>query len=296
MRRELTAVAFVCILVAAGCATPQPADLEYATSARSDVVALLDGWTEAIRNKDVAAAMALADPKMGFAARARLEHKLTQVIWLARYAGYRIDGERAASSLSWRVLKEGKARVRALCTNRDGDHFEERYTVVRRGEDWFVASVELARRTGAERADLPEEEVEKIRREIRFVIDSLKAGRPGKVYAMLPDDEAAHYRTVERYSFARIFGGAPDQYSIYEDLQIMKEFEIAEWPDPDGELPLYFLAPTIIEARFDIPYTWAEGGIYRQDILWMRILVVRNGGTWRLHMIRLYGQGIENSL
>jgi len=282
-------------LLVSGCASPEPADLRYAQQARARIAAVLDGWAEAIRDKDVARALSFTDPKMGPGRRAKFDYLLPQLIRMARYAGYRIESREAAAAASWKALKAGRVQLRAWCTNRDGARFRERYWLARRDERWYVEDVAPTRWRKVERADLPPEEVEGIRPVVRFVIENLRAGKPGRVYALLPDDETAHYRELDPYAPERLLGGVEGRYSIYEDLQIMQEFEIKQWPDPEGELPLYFLAPTVVEVRYAIPYTWAEGGIYRTDVLKLRLVIVQDRGVWRLHKIRLYGKGIEYS-
>ena len=286
------ALACVTILAAAGCAMPEPADLEYAESARRQVGEMLGGFARAIRNDDAAAAMSFVDPQMPEARRLRLERALGQVVWMTRYTGYEPDVEQAASSVSWHALKRGQAEVRVPYRGASGEKYEDRYLVVRREDRWFVGSLpRLPKMRAGEQVDPPEEEARRIRREVKFVFDNLKEGRPGRVYAALPKEDTDS-SVLEGAALGALLGGGASVYSVYEDLQIMQGFEIRNWPDPDKELPLVRLAPTVLIARYNIPYTWAQGGIYTTDNLRFDIYLVYNRGTWRLQRIRLAAKGL----
>ncbi len=293
MLRAKTAAAFVLIvlLVAGGCASPTPAELESAGSARHRVVEMLDGFSAAIRNKDARAAMAFVDPEAVPARKALFKAALDEAVWMARYTGYRTEAEQAASSLSPRALARGRAEMKVWASNTAGERFREKHPLVCRAGEWFLADVPLRRPVRGEPLDPPPEEAEKIRRVLRPVVESLKGGRPEEVMAALPAERSAYYRRAGR----RATRAGSQQRSIYDDLRTMGEFEVLNWPDPESDLPLAFVGLAAVVVCYDIPYSWPEGGIYEADNLRMEIFFVRKRGRWELHLLRLYGKGIPGS-
>ncbi len=287
------AVALVCgaVLAVGGCATSTPADLEYAQSARRLVAETLEGFAKAMSSDNTAAAMSFVDPQMPEARKLRLERALGQISWMTRYSDYNPDIEAGVASLNWQALKRGFAEVRLYCQKGPKQRYEDRYVVVRRGERWFVGGMQMPKIRSGEPVDPPEEEARSIRQQVKFVFDNLKEGRPGRVYAAMPKEDLSS-PVLQDLALGLVTGGREPIYSVYEDLQIMQGFEIRNWPDPDRELPIIFLAPTVLVARYNIPYTWAEGGIYTTDNLRFDIYLVYDRGTWKLSRLRLACRGL----
>ncbi len=295
LKQASSTLALALAVLAAGCAGLSPADKERAEAERLRVGEALSSFTEAIRSKDAAAALALVDPLLPDEDKARLNRAITEAVWLRYYTGYRLEAEPALASLGRRALLKGRVKLKAMARNSLEDSFKDKYVLARRGESWFVASASLESPVEWEVADPPPADKEQIREQLQVILDSLRNRRGARLIAMLPPQEYAKHRLSTPSLWERLTGREPTRLSVYEDLLLTREFEFLRWPDLEAELPLAYVSPAVIVGCFDLPYTWPQGGIYATDMLRLEAFLTRKDGRWSLHKLRLYGRAIPGS-
>jgi len=291
------ALVMAAILSAAvsGCATPIPADMEYAGAARRSIASTLGRFAKAVRNKDVGAASALISPDVSFAQRARMELAIKQAVWIDLYAGYRLDTERAVARAGWRSLRDGRAELEVRATNVAGVEFRDTFVAERRDSEWVLSAISLREPVAYEKLDPPPEAAREISVVLGNIFANLKQEKIGQVLVMLPPGREVRFRTTDLTFWQRLFGAEPASYSIDEDLNTLCSFTVLAWPDPAKDLPLAYVTLDTVVACYDIPYVWYDSGIPSQDNLRMEIFLRLQQGEWRLLTFRLYGEGIPGS-
>ena len=294
--RRVLWLALILAALAGGCATPTKADLARAESAGVQLTALLEGFSAAVRNDDVPAAMALVWPDLRPAERSRLRLALQDVVWLRGYSGYRVDAERAVSRLGWRSLRKAAVQTRVEGRNEGGARLRDGYVLVEKDSQWFVADFVFHKPLQGEWLDPPQGQADGIKAVVESIFTSLKAGRPAEVYVALPkDDRSAHLRAGRRCFLQKLLGLAPASYSILQDLDSMREFQILSWPDPQKDFELIYVSPGVVAAVYEMYYMWPDGGVVEADILRMYLFFSRTEDRWRFQRIRLIGKGIPGS-
>jgi len=298
LMRTSRALVVAAILSAAvsGCATPTPADLDYAVAARRSIAATLDRFAEAIRNKDTDAASALISPTVPIEDRARMELSIKQAVWIDLYAGYRLDAEPAAAKAGWRTLRDGRVELQVRATNAAGVEFRDRFVAERSDSDWLLSAIFLQELVKYEKLDPPPAAAQEIRAVLEQVFADLKEEKIGQILLMLPQGGGLRHRVNRPTFWQSLFGAQPAYYSVDEDLNTMCSFNILAWPDPAKDLPLAYVAADTVVACYEIPYLWYEGGVANPDDLRMEIFLRLQEGKWQLFTLRLYGRGIPGSV
>jgi len=291
----LAAASIVALLAVAGCAAPTQAEIAQHAEAQKEIAGLINEFAEAVRSKDAHAAAEVFGSEMYPTQRAIAELELRQSIWLRLYTGYKPDAGEAAAKVSFRAVRKGVAELKVPATNDDQLHFVDRYTFARRGEIWDLVAVKLQEPLVGEDLDPPQDVTEKIRAVVKPVMKSIENKTPTRIMTSLPPERTAHYRVIERTFWQKLLGAYPGEYGLYEDLELVNQFEVLRWPNPDEEMPLGFIGPTYVVVAYDIPYTWPEGGIHRPDILCVELFLVCKKEEWRMHRVRLYGKGIPGT-
>ena len=283
------------LLVLAGCAAPTEAERAGYAAAQTRIAGLISDFGEAVSKKDAAAAAAVLGPQVSPTDRAVAQVSFREAVWLRTYTGYKPDAQKAAARLSWRRFRKGLAALDVAATNAEGQTLTDRYMFVRHAGNWELAGVSLQQPVTGADLDLPAAEAEKIRAVVKPVMLAIRNDTFTRIMTALPPERDAHYRTTELSFWDKLLDAEAQEYSLYYDLELVRQFEVLHWPDFDKELPLAFLGPTYVAACYDIPYTWPQGGVDRPDTLRIRVFVISKQDKWYLHRLRLYGKGIPGT-
>ena len=130
--------------LAAGCASPTPADLERADLARAEVKGLLSVFRDAVRAKDAEAAAASISPHLFPQEKARLRRMIEEAVRMKLYTGYGFDVEQAVAKLSWRRLNDGRVRLKVKAENVLGVRSKDRYELARADDQWRIVDLVVA--------------------------------------------------------------------------------------------------------------------------------------------------------
>ena len=294
--RVLCGAASLCgvLVLLAGCAAPTEAELASHAASQQEIAVLIDQFAQAVRDKDPEAASAMLGVDLNPSQRAVATVSIREATWLRLYTGYTPDSEAAAKRLSMGAARKGVAQLKVGATNADGTSFTDRFMFVRRLGKWVLANARLQQPLVGEELDLPPDVREKIRPVVKNVMQSFRQRAFTRIVTLLPAERDAYYRKPRPSFWQRLFGSYAE-YSLYDDLERVRGFEVLHWPDADKELPLGFLGPTYVVAVYDVPYTWPEGGIDRPDNLRVELFVLCKHGEWRLHRLKLYAKGLAGT-
>ena len=296
-KRTLLWLTVALVALASGCAAPTEAQRAAAQVDRERLAVLVRDAAAAIRDDNVAGFLELVSPGLRASDALRLKLAVGQATWLMRYTGYEVDAEGAAAALGWRDLQGRYVAVEAEATNAAREQFVDRYLFVRADGGWLLDDVALQRPLEGDWLDPPPDKVPAIRKIVRPLLLSLKAGNPEEVYVALPrNDPSAQFRALRRSFWARLFGRPPENRLILDDLQLMHEVFVRAWPDPDGEIPLIYVTPALIAAVYELPYgstgAGARGG---PDVIRFYVFLAGTEAGWRLKRVRLVGEVIPFS-
>lgn len=298
MRRTLT-TALLTILVLAftqGCRTLTKAEQEQAEKNRRQAVELLNSFADAVANDDVESAGDCLAPGVSPSKRSRLERRIAIATWLELYTGYELEAQKAAAWTDADEWLEREVRLWVPAANRQGVEFEDGFTLApTQGGEWGMVDFSLQEPLVGEAVDLPEEDREKVKALVGWVIEQLQGDAPERVLGRLPQTDSAQLRPVTRTWWEWLTGARPQTRWIHDDLSRMMEFHILHWPDPDQSLPVAYVGEGQVMVFYDIPYVWPQGGITRTDELRVEMFLRRGLKGWKLDLLRLYGKGIPGS-
>jgi len=230
-----------CLLLLAGCAAPTMRELATAGRGRAEAAAVLEEFAAAVRLKEPERLRPLLDPELGVLRRRQMELELARSSWLKRYAGFRLDAARALAAPDWRAWQRERLRLKVPASNSAGEGFFERFELVRRGAGWRIADFHLAAPSPGDALDPPEAVREELLRQVRAVLDGLKAGHAGEVYNLLPKGPHSRSRYMKPTFWQKLGFGERSRVSVYNDLRRLTEFSIFQWPDPSVTLPVIYL-------------------------------------------------------
>jgi len=296
-KRTLLWLTVALVLLASGCAVPTEAQLAAAQADRGRLAVLVRDAAAAIRDDNVSGFLELVSPGLPASDALSLKFTVEEATWLKRYTGYQLNAEAAAAALGWRDLQGRSVTVEAQATNADREQFVDHYLFVRGDGDWLLYDVALQRPRDGEWLDPPAEKLAAIRKIVRPLLVSLKAGHPEEVYVALPrNDPSAEFRALRRSFWDKFWGRPPERRLILEDLQLMHEVFVLAWPDPDGEIPLIYVTPALIAAVYELPYASTGADARRgPDVIRFYVFLSGTEAEWRLQRVRLVGKVIPFS-
>jgi len=229
----IAVIAWVFVL-AGGCATLTPTELQQVERARQEAAEVLDSFARAVADDDVEAAMALVAPGV--------KNMVSKAMWLESYTGYELDAEGAVSRKGPRAWLERQVALTVPGTNAKGMELRDRFVLVRTPTGWALNDFSLREPIPGEEVDLPESDREQVRQKVKLFFNRLKEGRATEIFVSLPNEMGAQYRTGTRSMWQKIFGGGGEVYCILDDLKRVLEFDVQNWPDPDRYLPTAYVS------------------------------------------------------
>ncbi len=279
-----------------GCASPTVQNLQVAEQGREEARRLLSDFGEAVRLDSPDRVERLLTPTLSPGKAWEILNSTEEVIWLRRYTGYKVDVEAVLPGVGWRKWDSGVFWVNVPCTNSGGQRFKDRFRLARVDGQWSICDLELTEPRSGDVLDAPEEVQKQLWPKMQFILDNLKKeGRITEIYYALPDENSARKRPPKQSWWRRLLGLGPGPQDIYTDMQMLKDFDFANWPQAEEVYALAYVPPKGIMAVYQVRYTWPEGGILEPDVLRIRIIFRKSGETWTFDTLRLSGKGIPYS-
>jgi len=287
----------VALIVAtlAGCASVSPAQLAQVEQDRQAAVALLTGFQQAMLAKDPGRLRPLLAPGITPTQFLPLALKLEAASWLKSYAGYTLEAQEAVRRVSARRWAGGRVQLKAVAVNADGDRFRNRFFLARGRDGWYIKDFVVDQPEPGDPVDPPAAIREQMRPAAREVMKALREGRITDIYYLyLPDDPTARYRTPVLSFWQKLSLSEPaGPIGIFDDLSIVKQLNIAAWPDTSQPLEFTWLSSGAVSAVYEVPYIWTAPT--EPETLRIELVFVRRGSDWTFFMLRFHGAAIPYS-
>jgi hypothetical protein len=283
------------LATAAGCATPTPADMLVAQTGKQEAQDLLDAFAHAVREKDPAPISSLLSPTLRPREADQLEARLARASWLERYSGYAPDIDRALDQAGWRDWKGTELRLVLSGTGAFGPTTEDEITLAKAGGKWRISGCKMAEPRPGDALDPPQAVRQQVEPKVRHMMAELKEGRMAAIVYELPDKASARERPLTLSGWQSLWMSSTPGISVVEDLEMMRQFTVLAWPDPQAELQYVYDSSGTIAVFYEVPYVWLAGGIDKADILRLKFIFLKGSEGWTFYTVHLSAKAIPYS-
>lgn len=295
MRARTTLVGVLATAVLAfGCATPTPQDLQAADEARVQAEQQLTSFARALRERDADSLVPLLAPHLRPPDVRMLQRKLLVGSSLAFYEDYLPDVAEPLADVSWREWQRGEVRVEIPYAEPFGEESEDEFTLVCGEGGWHILDFELKTPQRGDLVNLPQDIRQLLGGEAAKLLDTLKQGRFMAILYELPEEPSSRYRPVKCTWWQRVTTDAPRTVHVLSDLERLQKFTMLDWPPPD-EVAFSYGPGNAVVAFYEIPYVWPEAGIEEADVLRVEFVFLPREEGWVFFQLLLVGEGIPYS-
>jgi hypothetical protein len=294
MMRPIAIVGCLCaVVLATGCAGLSEQESARVAGYRAEASQTIAAFEEGLREDDVDQIARLISPELPGPYRRNMVQMAKDAALLGVYSGYEANPAAAVAGPSPKDWLDGSVVVKVPGTNAFGDEIPEKLKLVRSGDAWYIARMNLARpEPGAVIEPDPKTQTE-IADVARNVLQALRSGKIGRIMTMLPEGNTTQWVTTNPTFWERATGSAPMRISLPELVQeVFVPLEVTRWPDPLDDMTVLYQKEGGLIALYEMPFNWPDAPA-GNSTMELEVHVFRSADGWKLHTLRLYGPPLE---
>jgi hypothetical protein len=272
----------------AGCVTVSPEQEALADQYREQARQTLDEFERGLRQDEPRRIVQVISPELPPGYRRGMARMAAGATILTVYNGYEANTEAAVSEPGARDWLDGTVKLKLPGTNAFGDEIPERLTLVKSGERWWIANMNLAQPEPGSLVDPGPEDQQEIAQVSERVFQTLREHKVGQLLAMIPEGENTQYIYTNPSFWGRLTRGST-RITVAQVVQdVFQPLEITRWPDPLEDMTLYYVSNERLRAVYELPYNWPDDPV-GGDVMELEVHVYNAAGDWKLNTVRFYG-------